>query len=90
MWLPSDIIRAVDARARIHYIDARMTASWNAHRRQGELRLLTGWAWVSREGGAYRLGFKTQTVCYRDAYYALIAKSNAPGLSVRPRLRVVA
>jgi hypothetical protein len=89
MWLPNDIIAEVDRAARIHYVDRGLCQRWNEHRRAGELRLLTGWCWTARNGGAYRQGFKTRTVAYRDAYYALIRHTEAPMLT-RPRLRVVA
>lgn len=88
MWLPNDIIAEVGRVARIHYVAVGDTKLWNEHRREGELRLLTGWCWTARDGSDYRQGFKTQTVAYRDAYYALIRQSAAPPLS-RGRLRVV-
>jgi hypothetical protein len=87
MWLPNDVIDAVDRVARIHYVDRRFCNSWNEHRKEGELRLLTGWAWTSKtDRHAHRQGFKTMTVCYRDAYYSLVRKEIAPAM--RP-LRVV-
>lgn len=88
MWLPKDIIAAVDRVARIHYINVSDTQRWNEHRRDGELRLLTGWCWTTRDGRAYRQGFKTATVCYRDAYYGAVMKTEAPPL-VRSRPRLV-
>ena len=45
MWLPNDIIADVDRVARIYYVAVADTKLWNEHRREGELRLLTGWAW---------------------------------------------
>lgn len=88
MWLPNDIIASVDRVARIEYVDANTCLSWNRHRRDGELRLLTGWAWTERGSSHQRQGFKTMTVAYRDAYYALVRKSASPSLT-RARLRVV-
>ena len=89
MWLPSHAINAVDQVAHITYVSRRQTELWNKHRRDGELRLLTGWAWTARNGRSYRQGFKTMTVAYRDAYYSLIQHSAAP-MNLRPRLKVAA
>jgi hypothetical protein len=89
MWLPNDIVAAVNEVARVSYVDARHTKHWNAHRREGELRLLTGWCWTSKSGDRVGLGLKTMTACYRDAWYELVARSEAPSIA-RPRLRVIA
>lgn len=90
MWLPQDIIASVDALARIHYIDAQMCKTWNTYRRAGELRLLTGWCWSAADG-RHRQGFKTKTVCYRDAYYTLVKRRrNTPGAGASAPLRIVA
>jgi hypothetical protein len=79
MWLPNTIIESVDEYARIYYIDAKMCQNWNTHRKEGELRMLTGWCWVSKtDTRNSRQGFKTMTVAYRDAYYALVRKELAP------------
>lgn len=86
MWLPNSIIAEVDRVAVIRYVNVAETKLWNEHRREGELRLLTGWTWIARNGRSYRQGFKTQTVAMRDAYYALIRNEAAPKL---PRLAVV-
>ncbi len=90
MWLPNDIIADVDRVARIYYVAVADTKLWNEHRREGELRLLTGWAWSARnDPRAFRQGFKTPTVAYRDAWYSLVEHREAPSIA-RPRLRVVA
>ena len=88
MWLPNNIIAEVDQVARIFYVGAADTRLWNEHRRAGELRLLTGFCWTAKNGASFRQGFKTATVCYRDAWYALVARTAAPPIA-RPRLRVV-
>ena len=88
MWLPKDIVAAVDSVAVFHYIDAKHCKGWNEQRRAGELRLLTGWQWTARDRSEHRQGFKTMTVAYRDAYYALVRHAAAP-TRARPRLRVV-
>lgn len=91
MWLPNEIVKSVDDVARIHYIDKAMTLHWNAHRREGELRLLTGWCWTSRTGDQHRQGFKTLTIAYRDAWYSLVAKREAPRTKYRAagKLKIV-
>lgn len=89
MWLPRYVIDEVNEVATIRYIDLAATQRWNSHRHKDELRLLTGWAWISKRGGIYRQGFKTQTVAYRDCWYALIRNQAAPGGSGRQRFRVV-
>jgi hypothetical protein len=88
MWLPNDIIAEVEAVVRIHYIDATACKVWNEHRREGELRLLTGWCWTARNGRDHRQGFKTRTVAMRDAWYALVQHRATPAVT-RARLRVV-
>jgi hypothetical protein len=88
MWLPANIIAEVDAVARIYYVGVDDTRLWNEHRREGELRLLTGWCWATKSGRDFRQGFKTATVAYRDCYYALISNAGAPPIA-RQRLRVV-
>lgn len=88
MWLPSSVIADVDRLARVHYVDQALCAVWNARREADELRLLTGWCWTTKDGRAFRQGFKTATVCYRDAWYELVQKTEAPRL--RTRLRAVA
>lgn len=86
MWLPNNIIAEVERVARIHYVDVAQTKQWNEHRRDGELRLLTGWSWTARNGSDHRQGFKTRTVAMRDAWYVLVQHRAAP--AIRP-LRVV-
>ena len=89
-FFPADIIAAVEAVAVIDYIDASIARPWNEHRDAGELRLLTGWRWIARNGRGYRQGFKTWSVAARDAYYELVAREAAPVPGTRrPRLRVI-
>lgn len=88
MWIPNNVIAEVDRVARIHYVDVEATKLWNANRRDGELRLLTGWCWTARNGKSFRQGLKTKTVCYRDCWYSLVSNSEMPAV-VRHRLRVV-
>jgi hypothetical protein len=88
MWLPSDVVRAVEEVARFHYVAVADTRRWNEHKREGELRLLTGWAWTAKNGTAQRQGFKTITVAYRDAWYSLVQHRDAPRLR-RTVLKVV-
>jgi hypothetical protein len=88
MWLKNDVLADVDRVCRIHYVNVLDCKQWNEHRRENEIRLMTGWCWIARNGSAYRHGFKTYSICARDAYYALVQKTEAP-IAGRPRLRVV-
>jgi hypothetical protein len=90
MWLPNDVISQVDTLARVYYVNMSDCQSWNATRKEGELRLLTGWMWVAKSGGAHQQGLKTQTQCYRDAYYRLVLKSTSPSLLRRSTVRRIA
>ena len=88
MWLPNAVVAQVDEVARFRYISAVDCERWNRNKAANELRMLTGFEWVSRDGKQSRAGFKTITVAYRDAYYALVRHSAAP--STRKPLRAVA
>lgn len=88
MWLPNTVIEDVEKVARIHYVDVTMTTNWNHHRREGELRLLTGWCWTAKDGRSFQQGFKTRTAAMRDAWYQLVQHVSAPSLTQR-RLRLV-
>lgn len=74
MWLPNEVISAVDEIAHVYYIDVTACQKWNTARGEGELRLLTGWCWETKDKSRHQQGFKTMTVAYRDAWYQLIAK----------------
>jgi hypothetical protein len=89
MYFSARIVNEVQQVARIHYIDATACRRWNAQIRNGELRLLTGWCWTDKNGQMHRQGFKTMSVCFRDAWYTLIAHQTAP-VAQRHKLRVVA
>ena len=89
MWLPDAIIADVNRVARIHYVNRSDCIRWNEHREAGELRLLSGWCWTSKDRRSFRQGFKTMTVAYRDAWYALVKREAAPPIAARPALRVV-
>lgn len=88
MWLPASVISEVEALAHIRYINATDCERWNKHRRDGELRMLTGWCWTSKDGHHHRQGLKTQTVCIRDCWYELVQHAATPSIN-RPRLRVI-
>lgn len=90
MWLPDQTIEEVEKVARFRYISKVECELWNAQRKKGELRLLTGWEWISRNGMLHQQGLKTRTAAYRDAYYVLIKREAAPGLPLgRGTLRLV-
>lgn len=85
--LPHDIIEQIEEVATFRYIDLDACKRWNAQRREGELRLLTGWQWSERGGTEHRGGFKTLTVAAVDAFYTLVKHQATPRIT---RLRVVA
>lgn len=88
MWIAKEVITRVDEVATVHYVDLQACKDWNQHRRSHELRLLTGWTWTAKVGSSYQQGLKTKTQCYRDAYYRLILRTNAPALQRRVIRRV--
>ena len=83
MWLPNEVVEAVNKIARIYYINKAEAYAWNEHRRSGELRMLTGWCWSSARGNRHRYGFKTITVAYRDAWYELVQERATPTIRFR-------
>ena len=89
MWLPGDVIAEVNRVASVYYLDRAACVKWNERRSKDELRLLTGWTWMSENGRQYKQGFKTPTVAYRDAYYTLIRHTDAQIPTSRPRPHLV-
>lgn len=90
-YFAQPIIHDVGRAARIYYVDRNQCIAWNTHRRNGELRLLTGWCWVAKNSDAYQMGFKTKSACIRDVHYKLVQRVEVPGITRRPRpLRLVA
>jgi hypothetical protein len=85
-----DLVAKIDEVASFEYIDMSRARRWNEHRRDGELRLLTGWQWIAKDGSTHRQGFKTKSVAMRDAFYSLIEHREAPVAMRRVRLRVAA
>ena len=84
MWIPNDIVTQVDAVAVIYYIDFAHCQRWNMYRKANELRLLSGYVWLSRSNpNVYRYGLKTKTAAYRDAWYELVKKSKQPSVTIR-------
>jgi hypothetical protein len=88
MWISRDMTNEIEAVARVFYVDWKTCVRWNEHRRPGEPRLMSGWAWEARAPHkGHRLGIKTMTACYIDAWYALVARTEPPRVT-RPRLLV--
>lgn len=83
----NDTIDEVERVARIYYLNKHQTKLWNDNKRGNELRLLTGWVWVSKANGQTRMGFKTRSVALRDAFYTLVKHKAAPGQSEVSKLR---
>lgn len=86
MWISNDVVAEIERVARIHYIDFATAQAWNEKRDKSELRLMSGWAWTSRDGRHWRQSLRSQTAAYIDAWYALVAKREAPPATRRPRL----
>jgi hypothetical protein len=82
MWIATGIIAEVDDVAIIRYVNQDETRRWNEHRRKGEMRLFTGWQWLSRQGNRQQQGLKTKSAAYRDAYYTLVRHKAAPRLRI--------
>lgn len=91
-FFANDIIDQVEAVAKIRYMGRADVQLWNENRRGSELRLLSGWMWTAKDGSAYQQGLRTYSAAIRDAHYALVAKTAAPGKNARgtPKLRIVA
>jgi hypothetical protein len=89
MWLTNDVITETERLVRVFYVDKAMCRNWNEHRSKDDLRLLSGWCWVQKGGNrAHAQGFKTRSVCLRDAYYTVVKKELAPG-PITPRLKLI-
>src|ERR1700752_2714785 len=86
MFFTQAITAEIERRARFCYFDVAQVRAWNLHRRGDELRLLTGWTWMARDGSAQRTGFKTISAAVRDAYYVLIQHREQPADVTRPKL----
>jgi hypothetical protein len=78
MWINNETVRQIEHVARFRYIGRDECALWNGHRRNGELRLLSGWEWLEKNGERHQQGLKTLTAAYRDAYYVLIHERGLP------------
>ena len=89
MWIPDSLIAEVDALVTFRYIGAEDCRLWNEHRKAGEMRLFTGWAWHARHGTEHQQGLKTHSAAIRDAYYRLVLRAETP-LERRRKLRVAA
>lgn len=79
------ILAEVGRHARFFNFDGQQVRSWNTHRRGEELRLVTGWTWMSRDGKQTRTGFKTISAAMRDAYYVLVQHREQPADVRKPK-----
>jgi hypothetical protein len=66
--------------AEVFYLDRFTTHNWNQHLRRGELRVMGGWAWISKNRKKEQVGFRTPSAAYIDAYKVLIQESTEPVL----------
>jgi hypothetical protein len=90
-FFPNDIVKEIEDVARISFMGKGDVKLWNENRRGAELRLLTGYAWTSKDGSQYGQGYRSYSAACRAAYYALVVQKAAPGLAgKKARLKVVA
>jgi hypothetical protein len=90
-FFSDDIVQQVEAVARIKYLGREEVRLWNENKRDGELRLLSGYMWTAKDGSAHQQGLKTYSAALRDAWYVLVHKRAVPSATQRrAKLRVVA
>lgn len=89
MWLPAEVVDAVDRVAHIKRVTSRETKRWNKARSKGELVAYCGWYWESKNHRSYRQGFGSKGQAYKDAWHELVQRNAAPRVD-RPRLKVAA
>jgi len=89
MWIANSIITAVEEVAEFRYLDKAYCDRWNRHLEPGELRLMTGFAWISKINGEGRHGCKTITLAMIEAYHRLVLHETQQFQRKRPKLRVV-
>jgi hypothetical protein len=78
MWLPNAIIEDVKETVEVFYVSYATTRYWAENRAKGEPLVFSGWYWAKgpREGGP----FKSQSACYRDAWFRICQKRTPPVL----------
>lgn len=78
MWLPNAIIADVRETVTVFYVNYATTRYWAENRAKDEPLVFTGWYWANgtREGGP----FKSQSACYRDAWFRIVRKQAPPVL----------
>lgn len=74
--LKDSVIASVLSLATVTYIDRSAAQWWNKQRGRGEMQTFTGWYWSCgpREEGPFR----SESAAIRDAYYALVLRSDPP------------
>lgn len=78
MWLSNTIIADVREAVTVFYVNYATTRFWAENRAKGEPLVFSGWYWANgtREGGP----FKSQSACYRDAWFRIVQKQAPPVL----------
>lgn len=81
MWLPDKYVADVRETARVFYLPWNVCRYWNASRKKGEPLVFSGWYWAYEniESGP----FKSQSACYRDAWFRLIQNHMPPPVADR-------
>jgi hypothetical protein len=78
MWLPNVIVKETSNAVKVFYVGYAVTRLWAAEREKGEPLVFSGWYWANgtREGGP----FKSQSACYRDAWFNVVRRVAPPVL----------
>lgn len=78
MWLSNEIINATSDAVQVFYVNYAVTRLWAERREKGEPLVFSGWYWANgtREGGP----FKSQSACYRDAWFHVVRHLEPPAL----------
>jgi hypothetical protein len=78
MWLPNSLIAEVEDTVKVFYVNYATTRLWAEHREKGEPLVFSGWYWAK---GSVEAGpFKSQSACYRDAWFRMVVKRAPPVL----------
>jgi hypothetical protein len=78
MWLPNKIVDDVKDAVQVFYLPYSYCRYWAEHRAPGEPLVFSGWYWAqgAREAGP----FKSQSACFRDAWYRAVTHKRPPAL----------
>jgi hypothetical protein len=78
MWLNKQLVTDVHERVRVFYVSWAAACHWNERRDKDEPRIFGGWYWA--HGRTENGPFRSMSACYRDAWYKVVARTEAPRL----------